>query len=535
MGARENVFQAIREGNAVKMIARFGLLFIMLSIAVLESFAQESVDVEVVARIKEEAYQHSQVYDTLSYLTDVYGPRLGGSRAYQEAAEWAKQRLIGWGVDNARIETFGEDMRGWDVESYSVEMISPRYMNITAMPFGWSDSTDGEVVGEPLLVDVESREALQALSDQLRGKILMSPEIRSESDYPEGQHTDEKLANARSHINPNNIDGLDNSGLSPYVEHLRRRLRQGQSQGDRLQEFLLNEGVAAVIVGSSREPGTLNTPHFRSFNKVGRIKPVPHFVISREQQGRMIRMMERGAKVELKLHLKTSYNTDAANYTNIIAEIPGTDSALREQLVLVGGHFDSNHGSTGAADNGAGSAVTMEVLRIMKTLGVKPRRTIRLVLWGGEEQGHLGSLAYLDKYVGNIFTGEDRGELARISVYFNHDNNGHKIRGILTQGNEPIRPIFERYLEPFHYVGAKWVVVENAGGTDHLGFDALNIPAFEWIQDPEHYFKTQIHTNMDVLDFIAEDTLKHNAAIITTFVYHAAMRDEMMPRKKALE
>ena len=203
---------------------------------------------------KREAYQHSQVYDTPSYLTDVYDPRLGGSRAYQEAAEWAKQRLIGWGVDNARIETFGEDMRGWDVESYSVEMISPRYMNITAMPFGWSDSTDGEVVGEPLLVDVESREALQALSGQLRGKILMSPEIRSESDYPEGQHTDEKLANARSHINPNNIDGLDNSGLSPYVERLRRRLRQGQSQGDRLQEFLLNEGVAAVIVGAAENP-----------------------------------------------------------------------------------------------------------------------------------------------------------------------------------------------------------------------------------------------------------------------------------------
>jgi Zn-dependent M28 family amino/carboxypeptidase len=265
------------------------------------------------------------------------------------------------------------------------------------------------------------------------------------------------------------------------------------------------------------------------------MNPVPHFVISREQHARMIRMMEKDAKITLKLHLKTKYYTDPEYYTNIIAEIPGTDSELREQLVLVGGHFDSNHGSTGAADNGAGSAVTMEVMRILKTLGIKPRRTIRLVLWGAEEQGHLGSLEYIDKYVGDIFTGEDRGELSRISVYFNHDNNGHKIRGILTQGNEPIRPIFERYLEPFHYVGAKTVVVENAGGTDHLGFDALNIPAFEWIQDPQQYFKTQIHTNMDVLDYVAEDTLKHNAAIIATFVYHAAMRDEMMPRKKPVE
>jgi Zn-dependent M28 family amino/carboxypeptidase len=284
-----------------------------------------------------------------------------------------------------------------------------------------------------------------------------------------------------------------------------------------------------------KEPGTLNTRQFRSYNKVGRMKPVPHFVISREQQARMIRMVERGAKITLKLHLRTNYYTDPEYCTNIIAEIPGTDRELKDQLVLVGGHFDSNHGGTGAADNGAGSAVTMEVMRILKTLGIKPRRTIRLVLWGGEEQGHLGSLAYIDKYVGDIFTGEDRGELSRISVYFNHDNNGHKIRGILTQGNEPIRPIFERYLEPFHYVGAKTVVTENAGGTDHLGFDALNIPAFEWIQDPQQYFKTQIHTNMDVLDYMAEDTLKHNAAIIATFVYHAAMRDEMMPRKKAIE
>ncbi len=458
------------------MIASFGLLFVMLSSAVSESFAQDSVDAEVVARIKEEAYQHSQVYDTLSYLSDVYGPRLSGSPSYQEAAEWAKKRLIGWGIENVRIEAFGDDMRGWDVESYSGEMISPRYMNITAMPFAWSDSTNGEVVGEPILVEVDSREALQELSGQLRGKILMSPEIPPQSGYREGTWKDEELANARSHINPNNIDGLDNSGLGSYVERFRRRQNQGETEGDRLHRFLVDEGVAAVLVGSTKEPGTLNTRQFTAYNRVGRMNPVPHFVISREQQGRMLRMVERGAKITLKLHLETKYYTDPEYYTNVIGEIPGTDTALKEQLVLVGGHFDSNNGSTGAADNGAGSAVTMEVMRILKTLRIKPRRTIRLVLWGAEEQGHVGSLAYIDKYVGDILTGEDRGELSRISVYFNHDNNGHEIRGILTQGNEPIRPIFERYLEPFQHVGAKWVIVENAGGTDHLGFDALTSP-----------------------------------------------------------
>jgi hypothetical protein len=227
----------------------------MLLVVVLEGFAQERVDIDVVARIKEEAYQHSQVYDTLSYLSDVYGPRLSGNPSYQEAAEWARKRLIGWGIENVRIEAFGEDMRGWDVASYSVEMISPRYMNITAMPFAWSDSTNGEVVGEPILVDVDSREALQELSGQLRGKILMSSEIRTQSGYREGAFTDEELANARSHINPNNVDGLDNSGLSPYVERLRERRRtqsQGETEVDRLHRFLVEEGVAAVIQGATK-------------------------------------------------------------------------------------------------------------------------------------------------------------------------------------------------------------------------------------------------------------------------------------------
>jgi Zn-dependent M28 family amino/carboxypeptidase len=246
----------------------------------------------------------------------------------------------------------------------------------------------------------------------------------------------------------------------------------------------------------------------------------------------MLRMLERGATFTLRLHLDVEFFEDPDYYTNLIAEIPGTDPQLRDELVLVGGHFDSYHGGTGAADNGAGSAVTMEVMRVLKALDVKPRRTIRLVLWGSEEQGHLGSRGYIAKYVTDPETGEDRGELSRISVYFNHDNNGHDIRGIHGQGNEAIRPIFESYLEPFHDLGAETVTVENAGGTDHLGFDAVNIPAFEWIQDPREYFYTQIHTNMDVLDFVDESTLKRNTAIIATFVYHAAMRDEMMPRKR---
>lgn len=294
------------------------------------------------------------------------------------------------------------------------------------------------------------------------------------------------------------------------------------------QQLLLDEGVAAVIRGSDKRPGVLDANQQR-YTRQDDLKPVPHFAISREQHGRMLRMIERGATITLKLHLRVTFYTDPTYHTNIIAEIPGTD--LSDELVLVGGHFDSYHSGTGAADNGAGSATTMEVMRILKTLGVEPRRTIRLVLWGSEEQGHLGSRGYLAKYVADPDTGADLGELNRISVYFNHDNNGHNIRGIHGQGNEAIRPIFERYLEPFHAIGAETASVENAGGTDHLGFNAVNIPAFEWIQDPLQYHTTQIHSSMDVVDYVTEAALKRNAAIIATFVYHAAMRDEMMPRK----
>ncbi len=510
------------------MAMRFSVL-IILSVITTGAWAEEEIHSSVVARIKEQAFQHSQALDTLSYLTDVYGPRLSGNPAYQEAAQFAKERLESWGIENVRFDSFGEGRRGWEIVSYSVEMTSPRYMNITALPDAWTRGTDGEVSGQPVIVDYTSWDALQEHKGQLQGKILMSSEIRSEGKKREGILTDEELLEAESWTNPNPPNGLDNPSVGPAPNRSRRR-RGGGGGGD-INQFLLDEGVAAVIRGSSKAPGELDANQQR-YRMQGDMKPVPHFVISREQHGRMVRMLERGSEIELKLHLEVKFHENPDFHTNIYGEIPGTDPELKDELVLVGGHFDSYHSGTGAADNGAGSATTMEVMRILKALDVKPRRTIRLVLWGGEEQGLLGSRHYIKKYVADPETREDRGELSRISVYFNHDNNGHNIRGIHGQANEAIRPIFERYLEPFHYLGAETVTAENAGGTDHLVFNALNIPAFEWIQDPQRYHYTQIHSNMDVLDYIGEDTLKRNAAIIATFVYHAAMRDEMMPRKK---
>ncbi len=510
-------------------------LLIIVSLATLDGFAQETTESYMVARIKEEAYQHSKVMETLSYLSDVYGPRLSGSPAYYEAAMWAKQRLESWNFTNVHFDSYGEDLRGWEIESYSLEMIAPRYMNITALPDAWTIGTNGEVTGPPVIVDHNSLEALKELSGQLRGTILMSPEFRSQSGVPEGIFTDEELAKAERLLNPYPVrGGLSSNNVKPSGEMLQDRLNLGESEAHRINQFLLDEGVAAVIRGSGKAPGILDVRQQR-YSKKGEMKPVPHFSISKEQHARMVQMLDKGVVITLKLHLNVMFNENPDYHTNVIAEIPGTDNQLKSQLVLVGGHLDSQHGGTGAADNGAGSATNMEAVRILNTLGIRPRRTIRLVLWGGEEQGMRGSLAYIGKYVGDIFTGEDRGELSLISIYYNHDNNGQKIRGISTHGNEVIKPIFERYLEPFHVVGAETVSVESGCCTDNIGFDALDIPAYSWIQDPDNYNTTQIHTNMDVVDFVSEDALKLNAAIIAAFVYRSAMRDEMMPRRKELE
>jgi carboxypeptidase Q len=511
------------------MATRVPVFFILLIIT-LECRAQEKIDFDVIARINAEAYQYSQVMETLSYLADVYGPRLSGSPAYYEAAKWAKQRLKNWGIENVYLDSYRDDLRGWTIESYSLEMITPRYMNITALPDAWTMGTNGEIIGSPIIVEYNSIESLKKLSGQLDGKILMSPELRSQGPKREGLFTDEELAQSESRINARPARGLTADNVRPSLEMIKDRINNVDFEVDKVNQFLLDEGVAAVIRGSNKIPGVLDAKQQR-YSKKGEMKPIPHFVISKEQHASMLRMIDRGVEITLKLSLNVQFNENPNYNTNIIAEISGTDPSLGKQLVLVGGHFDSYHSGTGAADNGAGSATNMEAIRILQALDIKPRRTIRLVLWGGEEQGFRGSLGYIEKYVGDIFTGEDKGELELISVYFNHDNNGHKIRGILVQGNEAIRPIFERYFEPFYNVGAKTVTIEFGCCTDNVGFDALNIPAYSWIQDPEQYFTTQIHTNMDVVDYVSENTLKHNAAIIAAFVYQSAMRDEMMPRR----
>ncbi len=508
------------------------MLCLLSMVSYLGLSCQEKLDYDIIARIKEEGFQNSKVMETLSYMTDIYGPRLSGSPEFREAMEWAQDRFEEFGLENVHFDSYSQDLRGWGIESYSIEMIEPRFMSIVALPAAWTKGTDGVVIGVPVAVDYENFDKLKQLSGQLSGKILIKPtnQPQEENKVRTGYFTPEELENAAAHTEPNNRDGLDNAGILPFIEELKiDQAREGEQ--DQIHQFLLSEGVAAVIRPSRLKYGLIDAEQL-PYTKKGQIKPIPHFVIAKEQHGRIIRMLKKGSELKLELHLTSVFYTDSEYHINLIGELPGIDPELKDEIVLAGGHYDSYQGGTGAADNGVGCATLLEAVRILHKIGVRPRRTIRLAFWGGEEQGLNGSMGYVRKYVGDILTGKKKVEQNKISVYFNHDNNGHNIRGIFTQGNEAIRPIFDKYLEPFHHLGAKTTTIENACCTDHRPFDAMNIPAFEWIQDPMEYFTHQIHTSMDVLDLVREESLKRNAVIIATFIYHAAMRDEMMPRKK---
>ena len=509
------------------------MMLFFLSIVSYFLFAQESLDEEVIFRIKAVGFQKSRVMETLVYMSDVYGPRLSGSPDFREAADWAKNRFEEFGLENVHFDSYADDLRGWGIDSYSIEMIEPRYMSIVGLPSAWTRSTKGEITGIPIIVDYDNYEDLNQLKGQLTGRILIKPIDKVEKQNRErtGPFTDAELDNAARHTDANNKDGLDNSGIKPFIERLKLDQYLVDTEADRVQKFMLSEGVAAVIRPSILNYGLIDAQQLR-YTKKNQIKPIPHFVIAKEQHGRIIRMLDMGSQPYLKLNLESTFYSDPEYHVNLIGEIPGTDKGLKDEIVMVGGHFDSYHSGTGAADNGAGCATILEAVRILKEIGIEPRRTIRIAFWGGEEQGLNGSMGYVKKYVGDILQGTKKPEQSKISVYFNHDNNGHNIRGIFTQGNEAIRPIFDKYLEPFHHLGAKTTTIENACCTDHRPFDAMNIPSFEWIQDPMEYFTHQIHTSMDVLDLVREESLKRNAVIIATFIYHAAMRDEMMPRKK---
>ncbi len=487
---------------------------------------EEAVNDAVNAQIKIEGFQHSAVMDTLSWLSDVHGPRLTGTPALRRAGEWARDQLTRWGLTNAALESYGSIGRGWTLERFSIEMSEPQYVRIIGYPRAWSPAIASTLAGTPMVVEVKSKDDFDKYRGKLRGAIVMNgrPEPVDIGFQPEAKRfTDEELKKQEGAIDPASASA-DNAPKSFWDEEQEwQKLLAKQTE---IYKFFAAEGIAALV-----EPSSI-TEDVRVGGFYDRIwRPTyPGFVLSREHYGRIVRMLDRKQQVKVAFTLAAQFAENVDGF-NVVAEIPGTDPVLKSEVVMLGGHLDSWHAGTGATDNGAGCAVAMEAVRILQSIGARPRRTIRVALWTGEEQDYFGSIGYVEKHFGDLKTMALKPEHAKLSAYFNLDNGSGRIRGVNLQGNEALRTVFDAWLRPFNYLGASTLTTLNTGGTDHMPFDALGLPGFQFLQDSLNYDAKVHHSNLDVYEEAVPDDLKQASVIMASFVYHAAMRDAMLPRK----
>jgi hypothetical protein len=550
-------------------------------------FAQtESVNSEIVDKIKQEGMERSKVMETISYLTDVSGPRLTASPETKLAGEWAKKRLEEYGLENAHLEPWGPFGRGWSLQSYRANVTAPNFFSLIAYPKAWTPSTPTTVRGEPIYLDANTPEELEKYRGKLgRAIVLISPprELKPWFDPPGARQTDSELLNlanaeiggSRRRRPPGVEPGTPATPPSASAsESQPPRRNNGPAVGSSLTtdkwQMCYDEGAAVVLEAGRGDGGTVfvasatmprKADPQREIRSPGEGGPMsrgarpwtvesppilPQMVVAAEHYNRLVRMVQKGVLPQLEIDIESTYHDGDANCFNIIAEIPGSD--LKDEVVMIGAHFDSWHSGTGATDNAIGCGVMMEAMRILKSIGVAPRRTIRIALWTGEEQGLLGSRAYVSEHFGTLQTpqrgggeGGGRGavleykpEYEKLSTYFNLDNGAGKIRGIYLQGNEAARPIFRAWLSPFADYGASTVTAANTGGTDHQSFTGIGLPGFQFIQDPIEYDTRTHHSSMDVYERLIEEDAKQSSIIIATFAYQAAMRDEKIPRR-ALE
>lgn len=490
-----------------------GALLLVFATAAPAQVAQERVDLSVLQRIRDEGLNRSQIDSLAGHLTDVIGPRLTGSPQMKQANDWTAGRLRAWGLDNVAVEPWGEFGRGWERVHYAGRILTPFVQPLDAMPVAWTGSTKGTVAGQATLVEITGRTDF----DKYRGKLRGAMVLRVEPPAP----GPEFAALTRRF----DADSL----LAPAPSKPQQRRQQQpnfqamQALTSAIDSFFRSEGVAAQIAPSGWPYSVLRVG---GANALARAKdgpiPVPAVIVSVEQYGQIYRNIKRGVPVRIELNVQNRFLSADTRACNTLADLPGTDKA--DEYVMLGAHLDSWHAGTGATDNASGSVVMMEAMRILKTLDLQPRRTIRVALWSGEEQGLLGSRNWVNNH---------KDLWPKISAYLNVDNGTGRLRGIWNQSNERATPVFEQILWPFRDLGVVAVRHGDTGSTDHIAFDAAGIPGFNFIQDPIEYgFRTH-HSNVDTYDHLMIDDLKQAAVIVASTVYALAMRDEMMPRKPA--
>jgi len=488
--------------------------------------AQERIDEKVNAAIREEGFARSRVFETARMISDGFGPRIAGSPGFKAAATYARSRLKEFGARNTAFEPWGKRGLGWELQRFSVEMTAPSYLRVTAVPKAWSRPLVGTVSGSPLVAEIRSAKDFDAWRGKLRGRILMLGRVPNAADtvprFSAGarRFTDSQLDSMARLTEPGEPkDYWDDS--DGFTEALAAQ--------ERVRIFLREEGVVATIEASRNEL-TIAVAGYDAYSSPT-TSNLPAFVVDRSHYRRILAQVDRGAPVTLELSLRARFPQDDSTGFNIVAEIPGTDPALKDEVVMIGGHFDSWHAGTGATDNAAGSAVAIEVLRILNAIGARPRRTIRVALWDGEEvEDYFGSMGYVKKHFGDPLTMHLRPEHAKLSAYFNVDNGTGRVRGLYLQGHEAVRPIFAAMLEPFRDLAATTLTIASHGSTDHMPFVSVGLPGFEVIQDPIDYEPRTHHTGLDDSGFLLEEDLKQASVVVASLVYHTAMRDAMLPR-----
>ena len=525
----------------MKKSSPFLLVILLVAFSNVTLWAQEKVDLEMITRIRYEGFRNSKVMEIASGLMDGIGPRLTGSPNMNRANEWTRDQLTSFGLSNAHMESWGPFGRGWANEYINVRLTSPDIAPLIAYAKAWTPGTNGVLKGKCIRVKIENKKDFDKYRGKLAGLIAIfgpDPEVKTITQPMFERLGEKELADIGQYQVPSEKQAF----------RFRQYIKRMQFIKE-LNKFLTDEKVLALVDHGygSFGGGTVFVQSGGSW-KTGETVTVPGITVALEQWDRIARLLEQKKDVELEMNVTNTFSDADPMQYNTVAEIPGTDK--KDELVMVGAHLDSWHSGTGATDNGAGSVVMMEAMRILKALDVKPRRTIRIALWSGEEQGLLGSQNYVQQHFGSrppIDEPDYKGmptllrreagpvtvkpEQAKVSAYFNVDNGSGKIRGVYLQENEAEAPLFEAWMQPFKDLGMTTLTMRNTGGTDHLSFDAVGIPGFQFIQDPLDYETRTQHSNMDVYDRLQTDDLRQAAVIVASFVYHAAMRDAMLPRK----